>query len=383
MTAVIALTIATLLSATGAAPASASTTSDERAFFDLTNSARAQNGLGPLAWSEGLANIARAWSGSMAASQTLAHNPTLVDEINAWITPNWQRIGENVGFGPSVDILQNAFLNSPPHRANILGDFNQVGIGVVRDGNGTVWVTLDFMLGPPPPPPPTPIWFLRNTLTTGVADSQFEWGNGYDQVLACDWNGDHVSTPGIFRDGVWFITNQDPPGSTFSFEFGSPGDVPVCGDWDGNGTETVGVWRSGRFYLRNSNSTGVADTVVQFGNSTDAPVVGDWDGNGTTTVGVKRFNRFFLRNSNTSGVADIAFNYGDPLDTPLAGDWNGDGKDTVGVWRSGTFFLTNESVGGVADIAFGFGNPNDIPIVGDWNGGTPMRDVVGVVRNAS
>ncbi len=377
---VITLMMAAFVSVTGTAPAAASSGSDEQAFFDLTNAARAQSGLGPLAWSEGLANIARVWSGSMASSQALAHNPTLVGEVGAWITPNWQRLGENVGFGGSIGNLQAAFMNSPGHRANVLGNFNQVGIGVVRDGNGTIWVTLDFMLGPPPPPPPTPIWFLRNTLTTGVANTQFLWGNGYDRVLACDWNGDHVSTAGIFRDGVWFITNQNPPGSTASFMFGSPGDIPLCGDWDGNGTDTVGVWRNGRFFLRNSNSSGVADVSVQFGNNTDYPVVGDWNGDGTTTLGVKRLNRFYLRNSNTTGVADIAFGYGDPLDQPLAGDWNGDGRDSVGVWRNGTLFLTDQNATGVANNAFGFGNATDVPIVGDWDGGTPRRDTVGVVR---
>src|SRR5207244_2769948 len=66
------------------------------------------------------------------------------------------------GFGPSVGSIQNAFINSPPHRANILGDYNRVGIGVVRDSNNTIWVTLDFVKGPdiaasdPTPTPPAP-----------------------------------------------------------------------------------------------------------------------------------------------------------------------------------------------------------------------------------
>ncbi len=36
----------------------------------------------------------------------------------------------------------------PPHRANILGDYNRVGIGTVRDGSDTIWVTVDFVKGP-------------------------------------------------------------------------------------------------------------------------------------------------------------------------------------------------------------------------------------------
>jgi hypothetical protein len=40
-------------------------------------------------------------------------------------------------------------MNSPPHRANILGGYNRVGIGVVHDGNGRLWSTLVFIQGPP------------------------------------------------------------------------------------------------------------------------------------------------------------------------------------------------------------------------------------------
>src|SRR5581483_6633417 len=256
----VALTTLTVL-VVAPSPAHAAPSSDEQAFLDQTNATRAQNGLGPLQWDEGEANIARSWSSQMAGSQTLSHNPNLVAQTQA-ITPDWQRVGENVGFGPTVDALQNAFVNSPPPFANIVGDYNRVGIGVVRDGNNTIWVTLDFVKGPdlaPPPPPPTPTWFLRDTLTTGVADSSFLLGDWGDKVISCDWNGDGTDTPGIFRNGQWYYTNQLGSGGILTFSFGSPGDVPVCGDWDGNGTDTPGVFRNGMFFLRNSNSSGVAD----------------------------------------------------------------------------------------------------------------------------
>ena len=37
---------------------------------------------------------------------------------------------------------------SPSHRANILGDYNQVGIGVSVADDGRLWVTVVFMKGP-------------------------------------------------------------------------------------------------------------------------------------------------------------------------------------------------------------------------------------------
>ena len=39
-------------------------------------------------------------------------------------------------------------MNSPGHRANVLGDFNRLGVAVVRALNGQLWVTLDFVKGP-------------------------------------------------------------------------------------------------------------------------------------------------------------------------------------------------------------------------------------------
>jgi uncharacterized protein YkwD len=77
----------------------------------------------------------------MASTGTLEHNPNLVSQI----TCDWIRLGENVGFGPTVAFLQDAFMNSPSHRANILGDFTRVGVGAVRGGDGTIWVVVDLV----------------------------------------------------------------------------------------------------------------------------------------------------------------------------------------------------------------------------------------------
>jgi len=386
--------LVTLLSVTviGSGVAHAVPGSDELDFFNRTNAARAQNGLAPLQWDEAAANVARGWSSQMAASQTLSHNGSLSDDITNTVTGDWTRIGENVGYGPSVGSLQNAFMNSPGHRANVLGDYNRVGIGVVRDGSGTIWVTLDFVKGPalavqelapppPPPPPPTPTWFLRNALTTGIADSQFNLGTAGDRVMACDWNGDGVDTPGIFRQGVWYITDQLGAGGVRSFTFGGVFDTPVCGDWDGDGKDSPGVYRAGTFFLRNSATTGAADIAFSFGDAGDRPAVGDWDGNGTDTVGVYRNGVYFLRNSNSTGPASAVFGYGDPGDRPLIGDWNGDGKDTVGIWRNGALYLTNRNITGVADYIFGYGDPGDAPIIGDWNNNG--KDKLGVVRGGA
>jgi hypothetical protein len=48
------------------------------------------------------------------------------------------------------------FMSSPPHRANILGPYNYVGIGAAYDGAGNLWVVVDFVASPVAQPTVTP-----------------------------------------------------------------------------------------------------------------------------------------------------------------------------------------------------------------------------------
>jgi uncharacterized protein YkwD len=124
--------------------AAADTLGDEQAFFAKLNDLRASRGLPALAMEVRLVDVARAWSGQMAAVNVLSHNPSLSTQAPS----NWQRLGENVGFGGSVDSIHTALVNSPGHLANMVNsNFNFVGIGVVRAGD-RVWVTQTFMQAP-------------------------------------------------------------------------------------------------------------------------------------------------------------------------------------------------------------------------------------------
>ena len=102
-----------------------------------------------------------------------------------------------------------------------------------------------------------------------------------------------------------------------SFGFGDSADLSVVGDWDGDGIATPGVFRNGAWYLRNSNSTGIPDLSFGFGDPGDVPVVGDWDGDGIATPGVFRNGIWYLRSSSRGGTADTTFAYGDLRDRPL------------------------------------------------------------------
>ena len=66
----------------------------------------------------------------MADRSTLEHNPNLVRDVEAYVTREWTRIGENVGYGGRPGSIQDAFMASSAHRRNVLGQFNRVGVGV-------------------------------------------------------------------------------------------------------------------------------------------------------------------------------------------------------------------------------------------------------------
>jgi hypothetical protein len=144
-----------------AAPSAVLATGDAAQLLDLVNGDRADNGLAPLHWRDDVAAIALSWSTQMAATGVLAHNDAYFSPATGAALGSGAR-GENVAFTGSVDAANYAFMNSPGHRANILDPrFTDVGIAVVPDRNGGIWVTEDFIqtAGPPtfaPSPDPQP-----------------------------------------------------------------------------------------------------------------------------------------------------------------------------------------------------------------------------------
>jgi hypothetical protein len=129
--------------ATAVAPAAhADTGSEEAQFLALTNQLRSSLGIQSLTPQSQLTSIARQWSAKMAGDGTISHNPSLTSQA----PNNWAQLGENVGMGGAVGVIQTAFINSPHHYENLAnGAYNYVGIGVVHGANGTIFVTVDFM----------------------------------------------------------------------------------------------------------------------------------------------------------------------------------------------------------------------------------------------
>lgn len=153
---VVMLVVFATVSLAGAAPAYAQesgTVEMEREFVALLNDLRASKGLPALALHEDLVGKARRWSGTMAAEGDIWHS-----DLREGITAPWRRLGENVGMGGSVRGLHDALVASPSHYENLIDPgFNYVGLGVVVDTEGTIFVSQEFMeLAQAPAPTPVP-----------------------------------------------------------------------------------------------------------------------------------------------------------------------------------------------------------------------------------
>ena len=137
---------------------------DEARVHAMVNATRAQRGLLPLDRVEGLVTLAREQSVRMERNGSIYHNPALKAGLDA-SGLDWHWSGENVGVGPDVATIQQAFLGSQHHLENIVrANYTALGVGVVSDGDGYVYVTQVFAeLGArstrpaPPPPPPAPV----------------------------------------------------------------------------------------------------------------------------------------------------------------------------------------------------------------------------------
>ena len=112
----------------------------EKEFAQKINNSRSNHGVGNLSLDKQLSRVARRHTWEMKDKRTLYHTPS---STLRWRVTNWNRLGENVGYGGDVDSLHQAFMDSPSHRANVLGNYRHVGIGVKKDGD-IMWVTIIF-----------------------------------------------------------------------------------------------------------------------------------------------------------------------------------------------------------------------------------------------
>lgn len=122
--------------------------SEEARFLAMANDERVSHGLAPLTVYHDLVDDAGEHTARMMAAGDLFHSKDL-----GRVTTDWLLLGENVGYGPTVEALHAAFMASPSHRRNVLGDFDRVGIAADRSPGGRLYVTFVFMKSAPAPIP--------------------------------------------------------------------------------------------------------------------------------------------------------------------------------------------------------------------------------------
>ncbi len=173
-------------------PAWAGDPGTEQQLFQLTNQDRTSNGLGSLSFNSNLGSIATNQpngncGGVIGRSEDMINRNYFSHQIppcgqyvwNVFNLGSYTAAGENIGWNnyppdQSVGQVNTAFMNSPDHRANILGNYTQMGTGAwAATGawtggggsyNGVIMYTEIFIKtaaggggAPPPPPPPPPV----------------------------------------------------------------------------------------------------------------------------------------------------------------------------------------------------------------------------------
>jgi len=104
--------------------------------YSLVNAERTAAGVPELLPSPHAMRKAQAWAEEMASSEWLRHS-----DVRRDMPEGFQRLGENVGRGPTIEAVHQAFLHSPAHRANLLdARFQWIGTGHAVSAGGAIYV---------------------------------------------------------------------------------------------------------------------------------------------------------------------------------------------------------------------------------------------------
>ena len=123
---------------------------EEKRLLDLTNAEREKAELPLLKPSPVLTKLARAHSQNMAKQEKLDHDldcKTPFDRLRD-AEYQYQRAAENVaqaGEQASMADIMKLWLDSEPHRANIMGEgYTEIGIGIAKNDKGELYATQVF-----------------------------------------------------------------------------------------------------------------------------------------------------------------------------------------------------------------------------------------------
>jgi uncharacterized protein YkwD len=131
-------------------------TLEEMRYLELTNKERAARGLSQLVADPVLVEAGRLHSQEMAEKSYFSHtSPTssLKSPMDRYLAaekrrPYWVLVGENLFYCSIVDVDRghDAFMNSKPHRDNVLEPrYERMGVGIYVNARGEFYVTEMFL----------------------------------------------------------------------------------------------------------------------------------------------------------------------------------------------------------------------------------------------
>jgi hypothetical protein len=243
---------------------------------------------------------------------------------------------------------------------------NDMGLGIVTDGSGNVYVigtsggTWNGPAGQSP----------LHTYSGGMDIFVLKLS---DAPISCDFDGDAKTDIAIYRNSMWAIV-PSKTGTAYAVNWGGDAsDIPIPGDYDGDGKTDVAIYRksNGVWYIVPSSNPTAPYAVSWGGVSSDIPVPGDYDGDGKTDLAIYRQSTgvWFIKPS--SAVAPYAVSWGgDASDIPVPGDYDGDGKTDVAIYRksNGVWYIVPSSSPTAPYAVSWGGDASDMPVPGDYDG---------------
>ncbi len=268
------------------------------------------------------------------------------------------RISDHVVYRPATGkFFQNRSASFPVSIQWVSGEEYQPVQGDF-DGDGVVDIALVFEFYG------ALAWYIHNSSTNTLTIKL--WGVEGDKIVVADYNGNGIDEISVYRDGQWFILDEND--GAYVYDWGFPGDIPVPGDYDGDEVVDLAIWRptDGTWWILNSgfatDDTDEFVTIEQWGLGEDIPVPGYWFNNTHYDLAVWRpsLGIWFMLDVETEEV-DI-LNWGLPGDVPVVADFNGDSFTDATVYRPELGMWFHNYRNGFTEV-IQFGLPEDrIPL---------------------
>jgi uncharacterized protein YkwD len=130
------------------------------ALIEAHNRERTEAKLPPLKVNPQLTEAARDHARDMAEHQKLGHEGSDGSTVSKRVKQRgyrYQDVGENVATGETSERVMRSWLDSPPHRQNILDNFSEIGVAMAPDAEGSrywcvvfarPWPKVDTAKGP-------------------------------------------------------------------------------------------------------------------------------------------------------------------------------------------------------------------------------------------